>query len=259
MLVDSHCHLDRIDLTGFDGRLDRVLDAAAEQGVCRFLCVSIDLPAWEGMMAAVAPFENVWCSVGVHPNDESEAELSAAALVERARRDRVVAIGETGLDFHYGKEQQRVRQRERFRTHIRAARQCGLPLIVHTRDARDETIDILRQEGADAVGGVLHCFTEDLRMAERAMELNFLISFSGIVTFRGARELQRVASTLPLSRILVETDSPWLSPVPYRGKPNHPARVRQVAEFLAQLRDQPFEKVATETTENFQRLFRMVE
>ena len=255
MLVDSHCHLDRIDLTEFEGRLEGALEAAAEVGVEAFLCVSVDLESWDAMMASVAPFSNVWCSVGVHPNEREASSPTVDDLLRRAAHPKVVAIGETGLDYHYGDTEQRARQAGHFRTHIRAARECGKPLIVHTRDARADTIRILAEEGADAVGGVLHCFTENLDMARRAMDLGFLVSFSGIVTFRSAVELQEVARQVPADRLLVETDAPWLSPVPFRGRPNHPARVRQVAEFVAELRGESLPELAAYTSENFFRLF----
>jgi len=255
MLVDSHCHLDRVDLTEFGGRIELALETAHAVGVEEFLCVSVDLESWDSMMRAVAHLSDVLCSVGVHPNENQMMKPCVDDLLQRAEHPKVVAIGETGLDYHYGSGDQRRRQAENFRTHIRAARDCAKPLIVHTRDARADTIDILREEGAEDVGGVLHCFTESYEMAQQAMELGFMISFSGIVTFRNARELQEVARRIPRDRLLVETDAPWLSPVPFRGRPNHPARVRQVAEFVADLRGVSLPELAVLTTDNFHRLF----
>lgn len=254
MLVDSHCHLDQIDLTPFSGRLDGLLEAAAAAGVEHLLCVSLDLERWPAMVERVAPFDQVSVSVGVHPSEHAGRPPTVAELVAMAGHPRVVAIGETGLDYYYGKDS-KARQQDYFRIHVRAARQAGKPLIVHTRDAREDTLALLREEGADAVGGVLHCFTEDWDMALRAMELNFYISFSGILTFRNASALRDVARRLPAERILVETDAPYLAPVPHRGKPNQPAWVRQVAQCLAELRGQSLAETAQATTANYYRLF----
>ncbi len=254
MLVDSHCHLDHIDLTPFSGRLEGVLEAAAAAGVEHILCVGLDLERWPTMVERVAPFPQVSVSVGVHPSEAAGRPPSVVELATLAEHPRVVAIGETGLDYYYGKDS-KTRQQDYFRTHIRAARQVGKPLIIHTRDAREDTLAILGEEGADAVGGVLHCFTEDWDMARRAMELNFSISFSGILTFKSAEALRDVARRLPPERILVETDAPYLAPVPHRGKPNQPAWVRHVAQCLAELRGQSLESVAETTTANYDRLF----
>ncbi|HNG48918.1 MAG TPA: TatD family hydrolase [Plasticicumulans sp.] len=255
MLVDSHCHLDRVDLRPFGGELAGVLDAAAAAGVGHLLCVGIALETWPAMVEQVAPFANVSLSVGVHPSEDGR-EPQVAELVRLARTTaRVVAIGETGLDYHYGAERGDL-QRAWFRTHVRAARETGKPLIVHTREARADTLAILADEGAAEVGGVLHCFTEDWDMAARAVDLNFHVSFSGIVTFKSAAQIQEVARRLPAERMLVETDSPYLAPVPHRGRSNHPAWVREVAAFVAKLRGEPFEQLAATTTGNFFRLFR---
>jgi TatD DNase family protein len=254
MLVDSHCHLDLLDLTTFSGGLNGVLDAAHAQGVTRFLCVSINLEHFPHMQALVERRAEVSVSVGVHPNERDVYEPTADELAALASRDRVVAIGETGLDY-FRSEGELEWQRERFRTHIRAAKTAGKPLIVHSRDAPDDTLAILREEGAHEAGGVMHCFTGDWEMASKAMDLNFHISFSGIVTFRSAQELMDVARRMPLERMLVETDCPYLAPVPHRGKPNQPAYVRYVAEHIAQLRGEPFERIATATTQNFLSLF----
>jgi TatD DNase family protein len=254
MLVDSHCHLDRLDLTPFKGRFAAVLEAAAANGVEHCLCVAIDLESWPAMVALVKDYPSVSVSVGVHPNADAGHELSFSQLLEAARYPKVVAIGETGLDYFRGGDS-KARQQTDFRIHIAAAKASGKPLIVHSRDAREDTLTILKEEGADSIGGVMHCFTEDWDMAKRAMDLNFFISFSGIVTFRNAGQLQEVARRVPAERLLVETDSPYLAPVPHRGKPNQPAWVRHVAEFLAQLRGEPYPQLAENTTANYFRLF----
>ncbi len=252
--MDSHCHLDRLNLDEFDGELDKALAIARTADVGHFLCVSVNLQDWPAMVRQIEPIDDVWCSVGVHPCDADTAIPEPQELVARSTHPKVVALGETGLDYHYGAGFEQAQQHA-FRNHIAAARVCGKPLIVHTRDARHDTINILRDEGADAVGGVLHCFTETWEMARSALDLGFYISFSGIVTFRSAESLREVARKIPSDRLLVETDSPYLSPVPDRGKPNHPARVRQVAECVARVRDVPLEQLADRTTENFFRLF----
>ena len=254
MLVDSHCHLDCIDLIPFSGRLVNVLQAAAAQDVTHFLCVSIDLDRWADMFGLVQDYKQISVSVGTHPSSSPEQPPQADDLARLAQDSKVVAIGETGLDYFYGSDS-RERQQRSFRSHIRAALQADKPLIVHTRDAKEDTLRILDEEGAAHVGGVLHCFTEDWDMAERAMALNFYISFSGIITFRNADPLREVVKRMPAERILVETDSPYLAPVPHRGKPNHPAWVRYVAECVAKVRGETFDKVAAVTTENYFRLF----
>jgi TatD DNase family protein len=254
MLVDSHCHLDMLDLTATDGSLQPFLDAARDNGIEHMLCVSVNFEDWPRMCAKVRGRPEVSISVGVHPDHADCHEPTVDELVERSQEEGVVAIGETGLDYYHG-EGDLEWQRERFRTHIRAARECGKPLIVHTREAREDTLRILREERAGEAGGVLHCFTEDYAMARQAMDLGFYISFSGIVTFKNALELKEVARQVPLERLLVETDSPYLAPVPKRGKPNQPAYVRHVAEYLAELRGEPFAVLAAATTRNFYDLF----
>ena len=254
MLVDSHCHLDRLDLARFDGALAGVLDAAAAQGVMRLLSVATDLEHWPALARLTETYPQIALSVGVHPSEEEGRAPTVAGLTALGREPRVVALGETGLDYYYGAASA-ARQQEWFRIHIAAARALGKPLIVHTRDAREDTLRILAEEGAAEVGGVLHCFTEDWAMAEQALALNFHISFSGIVTFKNARPIQDAARRMPADRLLVETDSPYLAPVPHRGKPNQPAWVRQVAEFVAQLRGETLEQVAATTTANYLRLF----
>ena len=255
MLIDSHCHLDRIDLAPFGGSLAGVLETAAANGVTRLLSVAVDLESWPALARMTEPYPQIALSVGVHPSEEGGRAPTVAELVALSRAEsRVVAIGETGLDYYYGRDSV-ARQQDWFRVHIAAARELGKPLIVHTRDAREDTLRILAEEGAAEVGGVLHCFTEDWAMAEQALALNFYISFSGIVTFKNAKPIQDAARRLPAERLLVETDSPYLAPAPHRGQPNHPAWVRHVAEFVAQLRGETLEQVAAVTTANYGRLF----
>ncbi len=254
MLIDSHCHLDHLDLTPFAGRLAAALATANANGVGHFLCVSLDLAHWSAMVQRVASFSNVSVSVGVHPTARPAQEPTVAELVHLAHHPKVVAIGETGLDYYHGRDS-RACQQERFRIHIAAAKASGKPLIVHTRTAREDTLRILAEEQADTVGGVFHCFSEDWDTATRAMALNFFISFSGIVTFPKARQIQEVAKRMPIERMLVETDSPYLAPVPHRGKSNQPAWVRHVAEGIANLRGDPLERVAEMTTTNYGKLF----
>lgn len=256
MLADSHCHLDRLDLTRFEGGLTGVMAAAAASGATRFLSVATDLESWPRLARMTEPHPQVALSVGVHPSEDDGRAPTVAELVALGREPRVVAIGETGLDYYYGRDNV-ARQQDWFRIHVAAARELGKPLIVHSRDARADTLRILEEAGAADVGGVLHCFTETWEMAERALELGFYISFSGIVTFKSAAQIQEVARRVPAERMLVETDSPYLAPVPHRGKPNHPAWVRHVAEFVARLRGESLEQVAVETTANYSRLFKV--
>lgn len=256
MLVDSHCHLDRLDLSHFDGSIDAVLAAAEAQDIGHFLCVSINLEDYPAMLKLAEEHAQVSASVGLHPNEQDGHDPTVEELVNLAEHPGVIAIGETGLDY-FRSEGDLEWQRDRFRRHIAAAKQSGKPLIIHSRDAKEDTLKILAEEQAGEVGGVMHCFTGDWEMAQRAMEMNFYISFSGIVTFKSARELQDIATRMPSDRYLVETDSPYLAPVPHRGKPNQPAFVRHVAEFIAELRGESYEQVAVASTENFKTLFRM--
>ena len=253
-LVDSHCHLDRLDLAKLGGDLDAVLDAARQNAVNHMLCVCIDMDNFPAVAALASRYPQVFASVGVHPNERDTRDPGVAELTSLAQTDKVVAIGETGLDYFHG-EGDLEWQRDRFRRHIRAARECGKPLIIHSRDAKEDTLRIMREEGAAEFGGVMHCFTEDWVMAEQAMELNFFISFSGIVTFRNADQVREVAQRVPLERMLVETDAPYLTPVPYRGKSNQPAYVRYVAEHIAELRGDSLASIARTTTDNFFKLF----
>jgi TatD DNase family protein len=249
-LVDSHCHLDFPELAA---DLDAVLGDMQAHGVSHALCVSVTLEDFPQVRALAEAHENLFASVGTHPDYEHQV-VAQDALVALAAHPKVVAIGETGLDY-YRLEGDLEWQRDRFRTHIRAAREAGKPLIIHTRSAAADTIRIMQEERAAEVGGVMHCFTESWETAVQAMEMGFHISFSGIVTFKNAAVLKEVARRVPLDRLLVETDSPYLAPVPYRGKVNRPGWVRYVAEEVARLRDAPFEEIAQATTDNFFRLF----
>jgi TatD DNase family protein len=253
LLVDSHCHLDFPD---FEGRLPELRAAMQANGVTHALCISTTIAGYPRVLEIASGYDNFWCSVGVHPDTEGEQEATQAELVALASHPKVVALGETGLDYFRLKGDLEW-QRERFRRHIRAAREVGKPLIIHTRAAPDDTLRVMREEKASEAGGVLHCFTESLDMARAAIDMGFHISFSGIVTFKNAKDLKEVARVLPLERILVETDSPYLAPVPHRGKVNQPALVKHVAEEVARLRGQSFEEIARATSENFFRLFRI--
>ncbi|MFP5431127.1 MAG: TatD family hydrolase [Gammaproteobacteria bacterium] len=252
MFIDSHCHLDRLDFAKLGTDLAGALAAARARGVQHFLCVGVDLETLPDVLAVAEAHDDVSASVGVHPLHLDSLEPEIEQLIELAAHPKVVAIGETGLDYHYEQESPADQQR-RFRKHIEAARRTGKPLVVHTRAARADTIAILREEGATA--GVMHCFTEDWNMARAALDLGFYISFSGIVSFANAAELRDVACKVPLDRLLIETDSPWLAPVPYRGKTNQPAYVVDVARVIADLRGMSVEAVGEQTTGNFRRLF----
>ncbi len=252
MLVDSHCHLDFPDLAG---RLPDVLTRMQDNGVGVALCIGVNLEDFPRVLAVAEKDSRLFATVGVHPEYTDVVEPSAAQLIELAAHPKVVAIGETGLDYYWQKDKPEW-QRERFRTHIRAAKSCNKPLVVHTRESAVDTLRLLREEGADAVGGVMHCFTEDWAVASEALDLGFYLSFSGIVTFKNATVVKEVAQKCPLDRLLVETDSPYLAPVPYRGKPNEPAYVLHVAEEIACLRGLTLEHVVEATTDNFFTLFK---
>lgn len=255
MLVDSHCHLDQLDLAEYNGHLELALAAAKNNNVGYFLCVCIDLNNFPAVLAIAEKYPNISASVGVHPNEQNSPEPSVEELVKLAQHPEVVAIGETGLDY-YRSAGELEWQRDRFRNHIRAAIATNKPLIVHSRHTGSDTIDILKEEQAQKVGGVMHCFTDTLDVALQAIDLGFYISFSGILTFKNAAELQRLSTQLPLDKILIETDSPYLAPVPFRGKPNQPAYVKHVAECLAELKGVSVREVEKYTTENFFRLFK---
>lgn len=255
MYVDSHCHLSFPD---FGDRIPEIRAAMAAADVDRALCICTTLEEFERVHRLAMDHDNFWCSVGVHPDSENVLEPSVDDLLARAARPRVVAIGETGLDYYRLGERSvadMAWQRERFRVHIRAARASGLPLVIHTRSASADTLEILREEGGQAVTGVFHCFTETTDVARAALELGFHISFSGILTFKTASDLREVAAFVPLDRCLVETDSPYLAPVPYRGKTNSPAYVPLVARKLAEVKGMDVEAVADATSRNFERLF----
>jgi TatD DNase family protein len=253
MLVDSHCHLDFPELAA---DIPNLLKRMQENRVGWALCAGVTLERFPVMLDIVRSRANLFAAVGVHPDTEQTArEADIETLVAQADDPKVVAIGETGLDY-YRLTGDLEWQRDRFRTHIRAAKVCGKPLIIHTRAAATDTFRVLKEEGAESVGGVFHCFTEGIDMARQVLDLGFYISISGIVTFKNALEIKAVAQSVPLDRLLVETDSPYLAPVPYRGKPNQPAYVLHVAEEIARLRDLPLATLMTATTDNFFNLFK---
>jgi len=253
MLIDSHCHLDRLAYGEKHTDIQDVINKAQAKGVAHLLSVCVTLDDYPAMAELIAPFKQVSSTCGVHPLYK-EAVMDEAVLLEYASSDKVVAIGETGLDFFYSPETKDW-QIDAFRKQIRVAKKLNKPLIIHTRNARQETLDILREEGAEQVGGVLHCFTESIEMAEEAMKMGFYISVSGIVTFKNAKELQAVIKAVPLDRLLVETDSPYLAPVPHRGEENEPAYTYEVAQFVAELKGVSYEQLAEITTDNYFKLF----
>ena len=259
MYIDSHCHINFPELSA---RMPEILAKMAENKVTHALCVSVDLPDFPQVLALAEQYPHIYASVGVHPDYVDTPEPSVEQLVTLADNPRIVAIGETGLDY-FRLEGDLEWQRERFRTHIKASRITRKPLIIHTRAASEDTIRIMREEGAGTdqggVAGVMHCFTESLEVAEAALAMGFYISFSGIVTFKSAKDLQAVARAVPLERILIETDSPYLAPVPHRGKMNEPGFVKHVAEFIADLKELPLGQVAEQTSGNFFRLFNGVQ
>lgn len=254
MLVDSHCHLDRLDLSPYENDFSHFMEKAEAQ-LEHMLCIAIDLEAYPNMCRLVENYASISVTVGVHPNEQGSEEPSVDKLTALGEDPAVLAIGETGLDY-FRSEGDLTWQQDRFRTHIRAAKRVGKPLVVHTREAKTDTLEILQEEGADAVGGVLHCFTEDWDMASKALDMGFYVSFSGIVTFNNAKTVQEVAKKMPLDRLLIETDSPYLAPVPFRGKPNYPLYVRHVAERVADLRGIGLSKIIDATTGNFYDLFK---
>lgn len=251
MIVDSHCHLDFPDLAQ---RLPEVLQRMQDNDVGVAVCIGVNLEDFPRVLALAEQDQRLYATVGVHPEYTEVEEPDVARLLALAAHPKVIAIGETGLDYYWQKDRPEW-QRERFRTHIRAARACGKPLVVHTRESAEDTLRVLREEGAETVGGVMHCFTEDWEIARAALDLGFYLSFSGIVTFKNATVVKDVASRCPLDRLLVETDAPYLAPAPYRGKPNEPAYVRYVAEEIARLRGLPTDEVIAASTANFFTLF----
>jgi TatD DNase family protein len=252
MLVDSHCHLDFPDLVN---RLPEVLQRMQENGVAAAVCIGVNLEDFPKVIALAEQHAQLYATVGVHPEFTDVEDPDEERLLALALHPKVIAIGETGLDYYWQKDQPEW-QRDRFRTHIRAAKRCGKPLVVHTRDSAVDTLRVLKEEGADAVGGVMHCFTESWDIARQALDLGFYLSFSGIVTFKNATIVKDVAQKCPLDRLLVETDSPYLAPVPYRGKPNEPGYVRYVAEEIAKLRSLTIDAVHQATSDNFYSLFK---
>lgn len=254
MFIDSHAHLDRVDLGPYQGDFSAFVEATQAAGVKEMLCVSIDLDAWPAMEELVRGRAGIWISVGVHPNEPNRRTPEPEELVELAKHPQNIAIGETGLDYFHSKGDIGWQQ-ERFRKHIQAAKLCKKPLIIHTRDAREDTLRIMKEEGADAVGGVMHCFTETWDMAKAALDMGFYISFSGILTFKTADALREVAAKIPSDRLLIETDCPYLAPVPFRGKPSEPKQVIRVAETLVEVRGESVEQIAAVTSANFHRLF----
>lgn len=257
MYIDSHCHINFPELAE---RMPEVLQRMQDNGVTHALCVSVDLPDFPQVLALAEQYPHIYASVGVHPDYPDTEEPSAAQLVRLAQHPKIIAIGETGLDYFRLKGDLEW-QRERFRQHIRASRECGKPLIIHTRAASEDTLRIMREEKAGTeqggVAGVMHCFTESLEVAQAAIEMGFYISFSGIVTFKSAKDLQAVAKALPLERILIETDSPYLAPAPHRGKVNEPGFVKHVGEFIADLKELPLAQVQEITSRNFFECFRI--
>lgn len=254
MLTDSHCHLDRIDLDPYQNDFSRFMQEAENNQIEHMLCIGIDMETYPAMCDLVSSYESISVTVGVHPNVRDGKDPNVEELILLGGMDHVVGIGETGLDY-FRSEGDLTWQQERFRNHIQAAKELKKPLIIHSRDAKEDTLRILAEEEAGEAGGVIHCFTEDWDMAKRALDLNFYISFSGIVTFNSAKEIKEVAKRIPSDRFLIETDSPYLAPVPYRGKPNYPTYVKFVAEHIAELRNTKFNEIAEQSTRNYYVLF----
>jgi TatD DNase family protein len=254
MLIDSHCHLDRIDLAPYQNDFANFMVAVSDSQIEYLLTIAIDLETYPAMLAMVADYPQISVTVGVHPNVQDGKDPTVDELIALGQLDKVIGIGETGLDY-FRSEGGLNWQQQRFRNHICAAKILKKPLIIHTREAKADTLRILQEENASEVGGIIHCFTEDWEFAQGALDLGFYISFSGIVTFNNAKEIKEVAKKVPADRFLIETDSPYLSPVPKRGKPNYPLYVRYVAEHIAELRDTSFTNIAKQSTENFRTLF----
>lgn len=257
-LVDSHCHLHSLDLSAFNHGLSEVIANADESGVNKMLCVCLNFSDLPKLHAIADAYDNIYTSIGIHPNEKVEKEPDFKEIVKLATHSSCIAIGETGLDyFRLEKEEEKPNQQQRFREHIRASLELSKPLIIHTRDSAKDTLNILKQENADKIGGVMHCFTESLDIALQAIELNFYISISGIVTFKNALQIQEVAKNIPLDKLLIETDSPYLAPVPFRGKQNQPAFVKYVAQKIAQMRAIDYIEIANQTTKNFYNCFKI--
>lgn len=253
MIVDSHCHLNYLDVSAYDNQLDLLIKAAEDAGVCRFLCIGVEAARWQEVIDIAQRHDNVFATIGVHPEDAAQ-QVSDEKLMQWAQLPKVVGLGETGLDY-YRSEEHKDMQQIAFRQHIRIGRELNKPVIVHTRNASADTLQIMREEKAETIGGVMHCFTENWSVAQEALDLGFYISISGIVTFKTATQVMEVAQKVPLERLLVETDAPFLAPVPYRGKSNEPKYLPHVVEKIAQLRGVDSALVAEATTANFQKLF----
>ncbi|GBU09252.1 DNase [Gammaproteobacteria bacterium] len=254
--IDSHCHLDRIDLSEFNHDFSKLISNATASNVSHILCVSISLDKWQAMADLVAPFENIFLSVGVHPSEIKASLPSYAEIFNYAQDSRVIAIGETGLDYHYGLDA-KINQQAAFIMQIEAAIKLNKPLIIHTRSAQKDTLAIMKEHNARDSSGVMHCFTEDWDMAKQCLDLGFYISFSGIISFKNAAQIREVAQKMPLDRVLIETDAPYLAPHPHRGKINQPAWVKYVAQALADVRQISLEEIATATSHNFKELFKI--
>jgi TatD DNase family protein len=255
MLIDSHCHLDRLDLKPYQNDFACFMQEVKNSHIEHLMCIAIDLESYPAMLALVADYPQISVSAGVHPNVHEGEEPTVDKLIALGANDKVIAIGETGLDY-FRSSGDLSWQHQHFRNHIDAAKVLKKPLIIHTREAKQDTLRILKEEGSSEVGGIIHCFTEDWEFAQQALDLNFYISFSGIVTFNSAKEIQDVAKKVPADRFLIETDSPYLAPVPHRGRPNYPTYVRFVAEQIAKLRGVAVEEIAELSTANFYRLFK---
>jgi TatD DNase family protein len=254
MLIDSHCHLDRIDLKPYEDDFSCFMEEAKNNQIEHLLCIAIDLESYPAMLELVTDFKQISVTVGVHPNVQDCKDPSVDELLLLGQPDNVIGIGETGLDY-FRSEGDLAWQHQRFRNHISAAKKLRKPLIIHTREAKEDTLRILKEENADEIGGVIHCFTEDWEFAKKAMDLNFYISFSGIITFNNAVTIKEVAKKIPADKFLIETDSPYLAPVPFRGRPNYPTYVRYVAEQIAELRGTSITKIADLSSSNFYQLF----
>ncbi|MDD5579723.1 MAG: TatD family hydrolase [Methylobacter sp.] len=256
MLIDSHCHLDRIDLKPYQNDFGCFIQEAENSQIDHMLCIAIDLESYPAMLDLVSGYPQISVTVGVHPNTQDGNDPSVDELVALGSQDKVIGIGETGLDY-FRSEGDLGWQQQRFRNHINAAKILKKPLIIHTREAKQDTLRILEEERAGEVGGIIHCFTEDWEFAQKALDLNFYISFSGIVTFNNAKEIKAVAKKVPADRFLIETDSPYLAPMPFRGKANYPMYVRYVAEHIAELRGTTLNQIADLSTKNFNSLFKL--
>jgi len=254
MLIDSHCHLDRLNLSPYDNDLSKAVDAAIERGIQQMLCIGISLGNIQQVIDIAHTYPRVVASVGIHPCDVKEGTATLEQLRQWASQPKVVALGETGLDYHYETESKAL-QHESFAMHLQAGKELHLPVVVHTREASTDTLALIKEHGSLNSSGVLHCFTEDWEMAKAALDLNYYISISGIVTFKNAEQIRDVVRKMPLDRLLIETDSPYLAPVPYRGKPNEPKYVYEVAQYIADMRGKTLSAFGEQTSENFYRLF----